>query len=355
MAENDKKKLEEILKKLISIKSKTGEENKIIDFLEDYLTDIGLEVERERIDHRENIFAYRGKPKYLIATHVDTVPAWGFRKAFSPKTLKGKVYGRGAVDTKGQISPLLLALEKTEESCAIAFFVDEEKDAKGSEKFNPKFKFDGALILEPTNFKISTMQAGSIEIYLEVRGTSSHGALPRKGRSAIDNFIEIYRKLKCLDHIKNRPKFFRDSGVNLGWIRGGVDCQIVPKVCRGEIDIPIFPDDDMEKIKREIEDIVKGYDAKMEIKTFDKPFKISKSEKVVKLLEKSIRGIKRVEYSGMPAWTDAANLIEKSIPSVVFGAGDLSLAHTERENIRIKDMVDLYMISKRFIELSEKY
>jgi len=111
----------------------------------------------------------------------------------------------------------------------------------------------------------------------------------------------------------------------------------------------------MEKIKREIEDIVKRYDAKMEIKTFDKPFKISKSEKVVKLLEKSIRGIKRVEYSGMPAWTDAANLIEKSIPSVVFGAGDLSLAHTERENIRTEDMIDLYMILKRFIELSEKY
>ncbi|MCD6541922.1 MAG: M20/M25/M40 family metallo-hydrolase, partial [Thermoplasmata archaeon] len=75
-------------------------------------------------------------------------------------------------------------------------------------------------------------------------------------------------------------------------------------------------------------------------------------EKVVRLLERAVSDVRRVEYSGMPAWTDAANLIEKGIPSVVFGAGELSLAHTERENIAVDDLLDLCRILKRFIELS---
>ena len=54
----------------------------------------------------------------------------------------------------------------------------------------------------------------------------------------------------------------------------------------------------------------------------------------------------------MPAWTDAANLIEKGIPSVIFGAGKLNEAHTERESIDVKDLFDLYRILKRFVELS---
>ncbi len=352
MGEDDKKRLIEMVSKLISIKSPTGEEDRMTDFLEDHLSSLDFTVEREKVDHRYNLFAYRDKSPYLIATHVDTTPAWGFRDAFKPKLRGERVYGRGAIDTKGQIASLLLAIEHTDAPCAIALFVDEERDGKGSDRFTPRWKFDGALVLEPTNFAICTRQAGSIEIRLETRGRTSHGATPVAGKNAIDVFIEIYLALKSMEHIKNRPKDFKESGVTLGWIRGGRDCQVVPDRCVGEIDIPIFPGNDISAIKKQVDEILARYGAGAQVKIFDQPVEISKDENVVKLLERAMRGIRRVRYSGMPAWTDAANLIEKGIPSVIFGAGDLSLAHTERESIAVDDLLDLYRILKRFIELS---
>ena len=352
MAQDDKRRLIEMLEKLISIRSVTGEENRLVDFLEKHLLEIGLNVGREEIDSRYNLFAYRGKARYLIATHVDTVPPWGFRRAFKPRFGDERIFGRGAVDTKGQIASLLVALENTDAPCAIALFVDEERDAEGSDRFTPRWKFDGALVLEPTNFAICTRQAGSIEIRLETRGRSSHGATPLAGKNAIDVFIEIYLALKSMEHIKNRPKDFKESGVTLGWIRGGRDCQVVPDRCVGEIDIPIFPGDDISAIKDQVDEILARYGAGAQVKIFDQPVEISKDENVVKLLERAMRGIRRIRYSGMPAWTDAANLIEKGIPSVVFGAGELSLAHTEREGIAVEDLLDLCRILKRFIELS---
>ena len=352
MAQDDKRRLIEMLEKLISIRSVTGEEDRLVDFLEKHLLEIGLNVGREDIDSRYNLFAYRGKARYLIATHVDTVPPWGFRRAFKPRFGGERIFGRGAIDTKGQIASLLVALENTDASCAIALFVDEERDAKGSDRFTPRWKFDGALVLEPTNFAICTRQAGSIEIRLETRGRSSHGATPLAGKNAIDVFIEIYLALKSMEHIKNRPKDFKESGVTLGWIRGGRDCQVVPDRCVGEIDIPIFPGDDISAIKDQVDEILARYGAGAQVKIFDQPVEISRDENVVKLLERAMRGIRRIRYSGMPAWTDAANLIEKGIPSVVFGAGELSLAHTEREGIAVEDLLDLCRILKRFIELS---
>ena len=352
MAQDDKRRLIEMLEKLISIRSVTGEENRLVDFLEKHLLEIGLNVGREEIDSRYNLFAYRGKARYLIATHVDTVPPWGFRRAFKPRFGDERIFGRGAVDTKGQIASLLVALENTDAPCAIALFVDEERDAKGSEEFTPKWKFDGALVLEPTDFKICTRQAGSIEIFVETKGKMAHGATPERGKSAIDVFIELYKDLKSLEHIKKRPADFSESGVNLGWIRGGRDCQLVADYCRGEIDIPIFPGDDVEVIKGEIDRVLTHYGAAAKVKIFDEPVEISRDEKVVKLLERAVSGIRKTEHAGMPAWTDAANLIEKGIPSVIFGAGDLSLAHTERESIAVDDLLDLYRILKRFIELS---
>lgn len=352
MAQDDKRRLIEIVEKLISIRSVTGEENRLVDFLEKHLLEIGLNVRREEIDSRYNLFAHRGKARYLIATHVDTVPPWGFRGAFKPRFKNERIFGRGAIDTKGQIASLLVALENTDAPCAIALFVDEEKDAKGSDRFAPRWKFDGALVLEPTNFAICTRQAGSIEIRLETRGNSSHGATPLAGKNAIDVFIEIYLTLKSMEHIKNRPKDFEESGVTLGWIRGGRDCQVVPDRCVGEIDIPIFPGDDISAIRNRVDEILVKYGAGAQVKIFDRPIEISRDENVVKLLERAMRGIRGIRYSGMPAWTDAANLIEKGIPSVIFGAGELSLAHTEREGIAVDDLLDLCRILKRFIELS---
>jgi acetylornithine deacetylase/succinyl-diaminopimelate desuccinylase-like protein len=49
-----------------------------------------------------------------------------------------------------------------------------------------------------------------------------------------------------------------------------------------------------------------------------------------------------IEPAGMPSWTDAGNLlVHHGIPCVVFGAGDLAPAHSDREWVEVDDLVRL--------------
>ncbi|CAD7783066.1 MAG: hypothetical protein KCCBMMGE_01686 [Candidatus Methanoperedenaceae archaeon GB37] len=76
-----------------------------------------------------------------------------------------------------------------------------------------------------------------------------------------------------------------------------------------------------------------------ELKSFDAPWEISPQEQVVKRLVECIEAEMFVSFSGMNAWTDAANLFKKGIPSVVFGVGDLALAHTADEHVEYRRSV----------------
>ena len=47
--------------------------------------------------------------RVVVNTHVDTVPPLTMPEAFRPRLVQGRLYGRGAVDTKGLLAALLAA------------------------------------------------------------------------------------------------------------------------------------------------------------------------------------------------------------------------------------------------------
>lgn len=361
MAKNEKDILNELtslLFTLISIPSPTGQEMALLLWLSRYIEEMGLDFMWQKVDRdRANLIAWRGHPPFLIATHIDTVPAWGHPYAFYPKIEGSKVYGRGAIDTKGQIAALLLAIKRTKTPCAIALFVDEEKEARGSELFYLPKEIDikGAIVLEPTGFNLAITEAGSIEIYLKIKGKAAHGSMPHRGKNAIETFYEFYKDLKQLPFLQITHPLFPDIGVNVGKIHGGVDCQIIAETCEAEIDVPILPGIKIEEAKGQIVQLLEDYKIDFEIKSQDPPWETSPNESVVKILESCVSNIlkRKPSYIGMPAWTDAANLLQKGIPSVVFGVGDLALAHTPREYADLNELVSLSLILKNLLETKD--
>jgi len=355
MAQNDKRNIEKILFTLLSIPSPTGKEMPLLHWLEAYLADLDFITSWEQVEgNRANLFASRGNPQYLIATHVDTVSSWFHPYAFSPYKDGDKIWGRGAIDTKGQIAALLNAIERTAASCAIALFVDEEKKALGSERFVPPFTFTGAIVLEPTELSLAIAQAGNIEFSLEIEGEAAHGAMPGRGKNAIEIFCNLYQELKTISCLQISHPLLKDTGINIGRIKGGIDCQVIPAKCEVEIDIPILPGVDLEMAHSEIEAILQQFPVSWEVKSCDPPWEISPHETVVKCLAQCVERQIPVRFSGMSAWTDAANLFQKRIPSVVFGAGDLALAHTPQEYIYLEQLVTLSKILKTFLEEVEE-
>ena len=92
-------------------------EQRVADFLSAIAARAGLEVEFQKVlrtDHgRSNLIARllpRNKIRQtiLLAPHLDTVGADGTK--FIPQRKNGRLYGRGACDTKGSVAAMLAAL-----------------------------------------------------------------------------------------------------------------------------------------------------------------------------------------------------------------------------------------------------
>jgi len=73
------------------------------------------------LPHRPNVvgrFASdkKGKPRLLFAPHTDTVSVAGMTiDPFAAPVREGKVWGRGATDTKGSMAAMLMALRESRE------------------------------------------------------------------------------------------------------------------------------------------------------------------------------------------------------------------------------------------------
>ena len=348
MDKNDKKGIISLLTELISIPGLSGAEDEVMEYIRGRIERMGINW----FEDQGNIYAVRGNPEFVIATHVDTVPSWGFHEAFKPYYDGMRIWGRGALDTKGQIAPLLWAL-KDGKNFFVAFLRDEEEGGSGSKCFcvPDGLNIKGAIILEPTSLKICTSQAGSIELEIITKGKATHGATVKEGENAIERFIKFFQTIK--ERFKYNHPLFPSAGINIGYIRGGVDVQVVPDICTAKIDISVLPGENPDKILKEIKDIIKGMGS-IEYRVLEKscPWAVSEEEWIVKRLSQSYRRALKItpSFSGMPAWTDASNIMEKGIPCTIFGAGALCWAHTSREHIYIDELYKLFLVIEKLVE-----
>ena len=123
-----KEKVVDALQKAIQVKSYSGEEKGVVEYLEKLFKDIGYDT--VHIDRYGNIIGcIKGKKnglKVLMDGHMDTVPVqeekWK-ENAFGGEIKDGKIYGRGTSDMKGALISMALA--------GAYFAEDTKKDFSG--------------------------------------------------------------------------------------------------------------------------------------------------------------------------------------------------------------------------------
>ncbi|NOZ55622.1 MAG: M20 family metallopeptidase [Calditrichaeota bacterium] len=345
---------------LARIPSPTGQEAEIQAWLARVLGELGFEVRSDEIlPGRPNLYARRGLSRFLIATHVDTVPLWGHPRGFDAVLQDGLVCGRGVVDTKGQTAALLAALEATGESvsAALAFFVDEENEAKGSEAFCWPWSggLEGAVVLEPTNLGVATAQAGTLELVVEVPGTASHGATFRERDNAILRALDLISELRSLPFWRSENGRFGQLGVNVGRIEGGFDVQLTPDLCKFQIDLPVLPEHGLDAVRDGVLTLVERWGARYEVHHHDPPFVTPPDAAVLRELTRAFERATGTapRLVGMSAWTDAQNLVKAGLPSVILGAGELAVAHTPSECVELGDLLQLSRVLQEFLEGAE--
>jgi acetylornithine deacetylase/succinyl-diaminopimelate desuccinylase family protein len=331
-----------------------GEKN-VADFLASVAARAGLEIELQKVmPGRFNLLA-RLRPRnkvrrtILLAPHLDTVGANATK--FIPQRKNGRLYGRGACDTKGSIAAMLTALCELADSKSLpleteivfAGLIDEEHAQAGSRALAASgFKADMAIVGEPTRLQVVTAHKGSLWLDLETRGKAAHGATPQLGKNAIHEMARIVDLLET-DYAaqlrKRKHPLLGAATVNVGKISGGTQPNIVPDFCKISVDRRTLPGETDAKVKREIAAFLRFMKLSANISSTKlAPALPLETNYKLPLVQQYLKCVGQTKPLGVHYFCDAAILSAGGIPSVVFGPGDIAQAHTEDEWISLTEL-----------------
>src|SRR5262245_48945908 len=244
-------------------------EQRVADFLAASAASAGLEVEFQDVfPGRRNVLArlcQRGKVRrrVVLAPHLDTVNA--AESQFVPREKGGRLFGRGASDTKGSVAAMFDALcelargrgSSTGTEIVFAGLVDEENGQGGSRALvSSCLRADLAIVGEPTRCQVVTAHKGSLWLGLETRGKAAHGARPELGRNAVHEMAQVVHALEVdyaaeLRRRAGHPLLGRAT-VNVGRIAGGTQANIVPDQCTIMVDRRTLPGESAAGVGSEI-------------------------------------------------------------------------------------------------------
>ena len=357
---------------LVRIRSETGHESEIADFISGLLEGWGFEVKKYEVaEGRPNVIGFLrgsvGSPSLMLNGHMDTVPIEGMTvDPLAAEVRDGKIYGRGAADMKGGLASMLLAAKAVKDSevplngdLVIAAVIDEEGRGLGTSHLRKLgLKTEYGIVVEPTSLDIVIAHKGERVFELTVKGKPAHGSTPELGvnaiyqmTKAINNLLQYAERLK-----ERRHPLLGYPTINIGRIEGGTHFSVVPESCRIQIDRRFLPGESPEAALKEMDAVL------MEIKKSDPSFEYelrlskdftpeygialdcSPEEPVVKALLKAGEVVlhKRLNLRGASYTTDASLMFSPplNIKTVVFGPGAIEQAHSSSEYVEINELLE---------------
>ncbi len=328
---------------------------------------LGAEVVYEEVlPGRPNVIARfpsekSGKPRIVLGPHTDTVSVAGMTiDPFGAELRDGRIYGRGACDTKGTMAAMLAALEEIGGGIAqlggeitFAGFMGEETGQWGSRHFAKHHPgYDFGLVGEPTGCAVVHTHKGSWWLRLSTAGHACHGSTPERGDNAVLKMMPV---LAALDGPFRRllaaPEFSHpvlgDSTLNIGMIRGGSRTNIVPDSCTVWLDLRFTPGIHRAGIQRMLTEFLheQGCSVTMDSDPVCAPLETPADNPFVQKLAAAGHGL-----TGATWFCDALWLAEAGIPSVAAGPGDIAQAHTADEWVSVAQLEEGVAFYRRFLE-----
>ncbi|CUV09074.1 Acetylornithine deacetylase [hydrothermal vent metagenome] len=290
----------------------------------------------------------------------------------------GRIYGRGSCDMKAGLSAGIFAIQvlqsigfKPDGNIIIQSVVGEESGGCGTLTNIVKgYSADAAVILEPTSLKVCPIQSGALTFRLTVSGRATHAATRWDGVSAIEKFNMIQRSILKFEkerHDSFNTAYFeskdRVAPINIGTIKGGQWHSTVPESVVAEGRFGVFPsettgnardafEDHIDKIAnndpwlKENPPVIEWFEGQFESgqTDLDDPMIHTLIDAIVKTTGEAPI-IEGVTYgSDLRLFTNHAH-----IPAVLFGPGDLRLAHAANEYVEIDEVLKIIKIIANMI------
>ncbi len=231
----------------------------------------GGQVEwHEVLPGRSSVYAtWRGATDRWLAVdaHTDTVGVEQMSDPpFDGRIADGRVYGRGAVDTKATLAVVLALLEGMHKAGArpkhnlfIAATVDEETGATGAPGFadwlgERGIVFDELVVAEPTGCTPVHGHKGLVRLEFTVHGQTAHSAQPHLGRNAITAGARV---ALALEEEHNRLQSLQASALGIPQLtvvmmHGGLGRNVVPDRCTVALDRRLVDGEDPQAVTAQL-------------------------------------------------------------------------------------------------------
>src|SRR3989440_3571900 len=347
--------VQQTLAELVAIDSVSSRSNaELISYLETRCKAAGLITEQlPHIDQtgvtKINLVARtttKSEIELALVGHTDTVPydpAW--IDALRLTEEDGKLFGRGACDTKAFIAAALTAIDSIDltelkKPLVLVFTCDEEIGCLGAKRLAAAKPFNCryAIIGEPTSLQPMRAGKGYCLAEIVVRGREAHSAYPQLGASAIfcaarliERIEQIAEDLEADQREGFDPPY---TTLNVGLINGGSAKNVIAGECRFTLEWRTIPGQSSDHVLSKLRTAVADLQAadpdlvcEIDASRADDSFETCGESELVQFLEE-----RSAQAAGTVAFgTEAPSMIALGAEAVVFGPGDIRVAHRTGE------------------------
>ncbi len=365
----------------VRTRSYSDEEGAFAELIKKTMED--LKYDEVLIDSVGNVVGRIGNGSKIIHfdSHMDTVKVndeelWKV-PPFSGEIKDGALWGRGSVDMKSALCASVyaaaLARDKgyTEgKTIYVTGTVCEEYcDGENLKHFYKEFnlKPDYCIICEPCDNVITLGHKGKAQIRIITNGISAHGSAPEKGKNAVYEMAEIIQRVDKLNE-----KLSKDGDVHGTIVLSDISCvsaslNAVPSECSIYLDRRLVLGETLDKVKKEMDELIKGKDARWEVGTLyhtswnggklvyepmHDPWKIDEDAPLTQALKdayKTVYGSYPDKYDFWDFGTNAITPVAMGVPTIGFGPGEYKLAHMRDEHCEVKKIKEAMAVYTELI------
>ncbi|MCX5512932.1 hypothetical protein C3941_02415 [Kaistia algarum] len=330
-------------------------------FVAGWLVEVGVAARLDEVEPgRPNVVAELagapGSPTLLFEGHLDTVQVDGMDAPFLPRREGNRLYGRGAVDDKGCLAMFMLALRELKQrgsAVGVTFVaaIDEEVTFKGvAHHLRHHGRHDGGVAGEPTGLDIYRACKGAVRWHIDVIGKAAHASRPEEGLDAIQGASELLALLKgymARTNSAHQHDLLGGRTLTCTMIAGGEGPNSLASKVRLTFDCRPLPDQTGPEIWAEIAAAVAGFEASSAYRYVMHPTFIdsismevpAEAGIVAELLAATQRHAGSGRILGASFGSDASKMTRAGTPSVIFGPGDIAMAHSVDEHVDLEEVV----------------
>lgn len=354
---------------IIAIPSLSGHEDQIAARVQKEMQH--LEFDDVQVDQAGNVIGVISGgtgPSLILNGHMDHVDAgvaenWP-HPPFEAKIVGDQLWGRGSVDMKGPVACMIYAAalfkklaQKPAGNIYVTVAVMEEIGGLGSQFLTTHLGADIAICGEPSHNTLRRGHRGRVELQAEFLGQSAHASTPHLGVNPHFGAAAFLQRLGDLslpvdDSLGQStvvPTLYHTDQISPNVIPGAVSLTLDWRNVPGE-----SPEDIVGKVRSLLADSTQTETSvavtRKEFTTYTGMVKDFPSVFPSFILPQDDPVVQRAHAAlvaalgrddGIDIWrfaTDGGHLMAAGIPTVGFGPGDETLAHTIREQISLAQM-----------------